>query len=267
MDEPEQRLRSALTEMAEGVPPSHHAWADQQRRLALKSRRHRLRPALVAAVAAAVVALIAVPVAVINNSTSRDNTSVEVAAVPMTTTSPGAPGSQAHELPRTQTMRYRAVNGETLATEPLIVDRTGSFGSSSQESYTLKYAYAVRDESGDHLLCSAEGPEGAEINGPEQAKFGSPSCSRLVRPKNGQVYWGNLKVPASSKNFGATFVYVASRPADKLMVREVNDKLTVAQQKSTEGELAIFAVYMETTQTPPRFTVMDADDKVLQNGP
>ena len=35
MDELEHKLRSALTEMAEEVPPSHHAWAEQERRLAV----------------------------------------------------------------------------------------------------------------------------------------------------------------------------------------------------------------------------------------
>jgi hypothetical protein len=63
MDELERQLRSALTEMAGRVPPSHDAWAEHQRRLARQKSR---RPVLMVAAAAAVVALIAIPVLLLN---------------------------------------------------------------------------------------------------------------------------------------------------------------------------------------------------------
>ena len=40
----------------------------------------------------------------------------------------------------------------------------------------------------------------------------------------------------------------------------------MAQQKSTRGELKLFAVYLDSGQQPKAFTVRDAGNGVLQNG-
>jgi hypothetical protein len=52
----EDRLRSALADLADEVPASHNAWAEQQRRLAAARRPSRRRPMLAAAAVAVILA-------------------------------------------------------------------------------------------------------------------------------------------------------------------------------------------------------------------
>lgn len=249
-DELEHKLRSALTEMAEGVPPSHHAWAEQERRLAMKSRRNRVRPALMAAVAAAVVALIAVPVMVLNSRTAP----VDMGAEPL------PPSTRSADLlpDGREKVAYRAETGETLTSGPMIV---GVRGTSRPSVYV--YAYTVRSPKGP-TLCFAANAEGNEINGTEQAEHGAPSCAPIARPRTGYS-WGMREAPAG--NAGDTYVYVMSKPAAGFMVRDVNGKLIVSEQKASGDEFTMFAAYMESPQQPKAWTVKDAADKVLQNGP
>jgi hypothetical protein len=251
MDELEHKLRSALTEMAEEVPPSHHAWAEQERRLAMKSRRHRVRPALMAAVAAAVVALIAVPVMVLNSRTAP----VEMGAEQL----PSTTGSADVRLPDgREKIAYRADAGEPLTSGPMIV---GVQGTSKPTVYM--YAYTVQSPKGQ-MLCFAANAEGNEINGTEQAEHGAPSCAPIARPRSGYS-WGMREVPAG--NSGDTYVYVMSKPADGFMVRDINGRLIVSEQKAYGDEFTMFAAYMESREQPKAWTVKDAADKVLQNGP
>jgi hypothetical protein len=252
MDELERKLRSALTEMAEEVSPSHHAWAEQERRLALKSRRNRVRPALMAAVATAVVALIAVPVMVLNSRTVH----VDEGAAPMPTeTGPSAdvtfPDGQ-KKIP------YRADDGETLTAGPMVVGTKGT-----RDQMVNVYAYTIRDPKGQSL-CYATNVEGNEINGTQQPEYGAPSCLPISKPRTGYS-WGVSEVPAG--NIGGTYVYVMSKPADRLMLRDVNERLIVSQTKFSSDDFTVFVAYMDSKQPPKAWTVKDSADVVLQNGP
>jgi hypothetical protein len=253
MDELERKLRSALTEMAEEVSPSHHAWAEQERRLALKSRRNRVRPALMAAVAAAVVALIAVPVVVLNSRSAP----VDMGAVPM----PPNTGSTDIPLPSGEENKipYRTNDGETLTTGPLVVGTR----SEARESVYV-YAYTVRSAKGQSL-CFATNVEGREINGPEQAQYGGPSCVPIAKPRSGYS-WGMSPAPTTT-NIGGTYVYVMSKPASKLLVRDISEKLIASQQRSYGEEFTLFVATMDSAQPAKAWTVTDAADKVLQHGP
>jgi hypothetical protein len=255
MDELEHKLRSALTEMAEGVPPSHHAWAEQERRLAMKSRRSRVRPALMAAVAAAVVALIAVPVVILNSR----NAPVEMGAEPPLIT--GDSGPPTTQFPNGQTAKipYRPTNGETLSAGPMVVGSAGT-----RENNVYVYTYAVLSAKGQSL-CFATNADGNEINGPEQVEYGAPSCTPIAKPKSG-FSWGMRQAPVST-NAGGTYVYVMSRPADKLMARDVNERLIVSQQKALGDEFTLFVTYMDSQPPAKAWTVKDATGADLQHGP
>ncbi|MBP2321905.1 hypothetical protein JOF56_002290 [Kibdelosporangium banguiense] len=256
MDELERKLRSALTEMAEGVPPSHNAWTEQERRLALKSRRNRVRPALMAAVAAAVVALVAVPVVIFNVR----NAPVDAGAVPLVTDTPDASPRSRPSSDQGKKVGYRSLGDEQLSTDPMVIGML----SPAKEPVAV-YAYTVRTAKGLDQLCFAQNREGQEINGSEQAKYGQPQCSPLTRPKTG-FSWGVRQAPGSG-NAGATYLYVMSQPAATLMLRDANERLIVAQQKSTGAEFTVFVGYMDSKQPPKAWTVRDIDTRVLQNGP
>lgn len=204
-----------------------------------------------AAVAAAVVALIAVPVMVLNSRTAP----VEMGAEQL----PPVTGSADVQLPDgRQKIAYRAEAGETLTSGPMIV---GVRGSDRPTVYV--YAYTVRSTRGQSL-CFAANAEGNVINGPEQQEHGSPSCGPIVAPRSGYS-WGSREAPAG--NSGDTYVYVMSKPAAAFMVRDVNGRLIVSEQKAAGDEFTMFAAYMESPQQPKAWTVKDATDKVLQNGP
>ncbi|MET0237936.1 MAG: hypothetical protein ABW224_25075 [Kibdelosporangium sp.] len=262
MDELEQRLRSALTELAEEVPPSHHAWDEQQRRLALKSRRDRLRPALMAAVAAAVVALIAVPVVIFN---TRSAPSLELGAVPLVTSSPGSSPAFPTQSQQTR-VGYLPLNGETLTTDPLAIGNHAA-GAKDRGQPPYVYTYTIRNSKGQ-FLCFSVIEYGKEINGPDQAKYGPPSCTPLTRPKNpGNLNWGSREAPFVDDNNG-TFVYVMSKPADNLMLRDAaSGRYVLAQQKNFGEEFGVFVAYMDSRTSPAAWTARDVNNKILQNGP
>ncbi|CAM3598443.1 hypothetical protein KIPE111705_16155 [Kibdelosporangium persicum] len=255
MDELEHRLRSALTELAEEVPPSHGAWEEQQRRLALKSRRDRRRPAVMAAVAAAVVALIAVPVVIINQQVSSP---VDPAgSLPLVTNPPESSRAQVSK----SRVQYVPLKGESLVTEPAIV---GSQYFTNDRTMLLTYAYTVRMPDGDWQLCRAQNMEGQPINGPQQTTFGTPSCQPLHQPKDGKFFWGRREM--SSPGAPGTWVYVMSHPADNLMLARADDSLLMAQSKAVGKDFVLFVAYVGSPKPPIRWTVRDASNQTLQDG-
>jgi hypothetical protein len=202
-----------------------------------------------------VVALIAVPVVVLNSRSAPVDMGAEPPAAPNLT-----PSGEL-TLPNGQKrVRYRSTDGETLSTEPMVVG-TRQVARGSQSTYV--YAYTVRSAKGS-TLCFAANVDGNEINGPEQADHGAPICSPIGKPKSGYS-WGMREVPVTG-NVGGTYVYVMSKPADVLMLRDVNERLIVAQQKAVGAEFTVFVAYMDSKQPPKAWTVKDAADQVLQHG-
>ncbi|SMC95595.1 hypothetical protein [Kibdelosporangium aridum] len=260
MDELEHRLRSALTEMAEEVPPSHGAWEEQQRRLALKSRRDRRRPAVMAAVAAAVVALIAIPVVIINQ---QINAPVEPAgSLPWVANPP----ESTKLLPPSAEVRYKPeyipLKGEILLTEPMNIDTVFAAGG---KIATLTYAYTVQLDRNYRQMCVARVPEdNPVINGPKQAAYGDPECMPLTVPKVGRYEWGRWQVPSTTSK--GLWLYAMSQPADSMMFLRREGGYVNTQTKAAGKDIVLFVAYMGTTIPPKQFSVFDSDHKTLMNG-
>jgi hypothetical protein len=200
--------------------------------------------------------LIAVPVVILQSRSAP----VEMGSEPpLITASPGPSEETRFSDDGTAKIPYRSQNGETVSAGPMVV---GSKGTPGQPIYV--YAYTVRSPKGQSL-CFAVNEEGNEINGAEQAAHGTPNCAPIAQPKSG-FSWGMAQA-AVSTNAGATYVYVMSKPADKLMLRDVNDRLIVAQQRATNDEFTMFVAYMDSKQVPKAWTVKDAAGTDLQHGP
>lgn len=252
MQELERRLRSALTELAEEVPPSHNAWMEHGRRLALKSRRARVRPALMAAVAAAVVALIAVPVMILNLKPSG----VEPGTIPTSTTS--APIS---ELPRSVadsgSDRYTPVAGEQILTPPYVV--TNIDKGTGEYWETLMYT-AYQDKLNGAALCSITLPQGAKVNGEQQAKLGvKPTCSPLKPPAK-RLLWFQGFVP----NGNGAYVYVMAPQVNSVLVWSSNGYM-LGYRVGLAKDFAIMLVQLGTS-TPQKYTARDQNNGTLENG-
>ncbi|RSM84562.1 hypothetical protein DMH04_20830 [Kibdelosporangium aridum] len=261
MDELEQRLRSALTEMAEEVPPSHGAWEDQQRRLALKSRRDRRRPAVMAAVAAAVVALIALPVVLITQQWKPVDPagSLPVASSPQEQTQSPAPPSVTAGRGGPE---YISVAGESLVTPPIA---TSSQFTGKDRASLVTYAYTVRTPTGYWQLCKAQNYDGEAINGPQQSTFGSPTCQNVVRPLDSKQYlWGRRDL--STPDNPGVWAFVMSHPADRVWLRRPDGALATSFSKSVGNDFVLFVVYMNTPGAPTAWTVFDGAHNVLQHG-
>lgn len=247
MNELERRLRSALTEMAEEVPPSHHAWTELERRLALKSGRSRRWPALMAAAAAAVVALIAVPV-LLFDIRSENVQAGEGGPPPQTPDTSGATrfGKDA---------RYQAKDGETLLTQPYSVNNEGPG--------VEVLAYAVR-KGGLPWLCFAAVPyNGGKINGPGQQ--GEPQCQQITKPATGRLLWITTAVPGRSKG---TYIYVMSHPVDNLLLWRGGAGGWASGRKIAECPDFVVLVTYDHTEPPAKYTARNAGNTVnLEHGP
>jgi hypothetical protein len=267
MDELEHRLRSALTEMAEGVPPSHHAWVDQERRLALKSRRARIRPALMAAVAAAVVALIAVPVMIVNVRSNE----VRQADIPTTSTSteqsrtasPSSLPSQPSTAFQTWPNPYTAVPGERLLLQPFSVGSV-SFGQDTSGSI-LTYA-VYRESSQTNELCLVKLPNEVPINGSDSGKYPAPRCTVLKAPPNPtKTVW--YQVPISDASQPGNYVYVVSKNVASIMVRRTEGDLKVGYSSTTTSpDFNVVLVQLLSTKPPTAYTTRDQANNTLENG-
>jgi hypothetical protein len=253
MDELERRLSSALTEMAEEVSPSHHAWVEQERRLALKSRRARVRPALMAAVAAAVVALIAVPVMVLN---LRSAPPVEHGSLP--TSDPSTPGTSGPSGGRSTfanpgDYQYRSVAGETLVTQPAWLDSTKD-GSRSVVGYTIA-------RNGVSQVCYAVVPYAGTVNGPDQQV--PPVCS-VVKPAKG-MRWAQVPVNADTESQGV-YIYVTNSQVKTILLRRgEDDGYRQAEIIGQTPEFAVLAVRMGSPIPPKAATAKDSAEKALES--
>jgi hypothetical protein len=252
MDELEGRLRSALAEMAEEVPPSHHAWAEHQRRVAAKSRRDRRRPVLMAAAAAAVVALIAVPTLILN---TRGTDTEQAGQAPpsgsgWTPTAPTQPG-RASVLP---SPKYVARPGETVVTEPFLLTGADKIG-----GVTNTYVYTVRRD-GLVQLCVVTQPNSAG-NVVDGSKGHPDFCAALTRPAQGKYFWsGGIVVPQAPN----TYLYVASPPAEKILVREPDGSYAAAVRYVQSGEFSVFSS-AAGLEKPTAYSALDAAGNALEN--
>jgi hypothetical protein len=256
MDELERRLRSALTEMAEEVSPSRDAWVEQERRLALKSGRARVRPALMAAVAAAVVALIAIPVMVISLRPSQ----VEHGSIP---------GSESSEQPSTPTFPpsasihaafsndYVPIPGEKLLTEPTPVNSTMR-QQAGEVTNTVVYT-VYRDSVGGPVLCIVSLPDRVKINGQEQAKY-PPLCTPLKAPAK-RLLWYQGAVP----NGSGAYLYVMAPQVDTMLVR-VDNGYRQAYRIAGTDEFALLLVSQGSGGQPKQYTARDKSGHDLENG-
>jgi hypothetical protein len=255
MDELERRLRSALTEMAEEVPPSHHAWAEHERRLALKSRRARVRPVLMAA--AAVVALIAIPVVVLGMRTNQ----VDHAAIPTSdSSSPTAEPSSEARMSQFPTTRnpYQPVAGEKLLTDPVWVA-----GSAKGSFNVLVYA-VYRDGLGGPALCYVVLPNDVVINGPSQSVYGAPVCTP-VKPPAKKLLWSMSMIPNTSPP--GTVLYVMGPQVDTMLVRRgEDDAYRLAYTVGKTADFAVLAVSMGSPLPPKAYTARDKASQSLENG-
>jgi hypothetical protein len=251
MEELERRLRSALTELAEEVPPSHNAWTEHERRLALKSRRARVRPGLMAAVAAAVVALIAVPVMILNLKPSG----TDQAAIP---TSESSASSGPRSTSPTRPDRYTPVDGEQLLTEPTAV---GVVSKGNGTFWDLLVYTVYQDKPKSVMLCSIVLPQGVPIHGIDQAKNGAePICVPLKSPAK-RLLWYQGYLPYGQ----GVYVYVMSPQVQSVLAWNASSGYAVA---SPIGVTKDFVVLKATVgQTPPQqYTARDANKATLENG-
>jgi hypothetical protein len=238
MDELEQRLRSVLTEMAEGVSPSRNAWAEHEHRLAVKSRRAKRRPVLMAAAAAAVVALIAVPVLITG---MRPDKKPELQQAD----SPSAPS-----LPRTAATQnspvYLPQGGETVLTQPFIL-----VNERVNDVDQMTYAYTVRRQ-GQAMLCFSRraASDGQLLDG-TSPDYDS-QCFAMGAPLPGKVFWTHRAVTTSATS--GVYVYVASSPTERVMVRTTEGQFVIASKKQASSEFGVFAAVLGSTRPPAAYT-------------
>jgi len=251
MDELEGRLRSALAEMAEEVPPSHHAWAEHQRRVAAKSRRDRRRPVLMAAAAAAVVALIAVPTLILN--TRGTGTEQAGQAPPASSSTATEPTKQTRSslLP---SPKYVAKPGETVVTEPFLLA-----GSVRNGVISNTFAYTVRT-AGQTVLCVVTQPtsEGQVVDG---TKVHPDFCAPLNRPAQGRYFWsGAVVVPQASD----IYLFVASPPTDKILLRESDGSYAAGVRCMQSGEFTVFCT-AGGLKKPTAYSALDPAGVALEH--
>ena len=252
MDELEHKLRSALTEMAEEVAPSHHAWAEHQRRISARKSR---RPFLAAVVAAAVVALIAVPVVVLKmRSGPVEAADIPEPSRPPTTTSAGQRPPSGTTIYPPQGV-YKPQAGETVLTEPMAVVNESINGDS-----TVTLAFTIQRDS-QRFLCVAKVQAGDTpvINGLDGAV-----CSVLNPPRAGKYVWGSRLVTSSQAS--AQMLYVASEPTDNILVRKQEGPYASSYRIAQAPEFALFSVYMGSNNPPAAYTARDKANATLENG-
>jgi len=258
MDELERRLRSALADMAEEVPPSHNAWAEQERRLALKSHGSRVRPALLAAVAAAVVALVAVPVTLLS---LRSPSQVDHASMPTGPVSPTAPTerSDANKTfgPTWSDHGYREIPGEHLVVKP-------SYVTSAKEGGNLHVvAYIVTKDGNPNLvLCTVVVPESAEVNGLDQR--GAPFC-REVPAQSRKLVRFQMLTPDSAEQ--GLYLFVADPKVSTILLRRgEDDKYTEAYQIGQAQTVVLLLGRTNSPLPPKQYSAKDANQQYIENG-
>jgi hypothetical protein len=253
MDELERRLRSALADMAEEVPSSHHAWAEHQRRVAAKSRRDRRRPVLMAAAAAAVVALIAVPTVILN--TRGKAPTQEAGQGPPTASS--APSTETTKSSRTSVPpepKYVGGPGETVVTEPFVLT-----GTSKNNVANNTYVYTVRVNNSVRL-CTLTQPVSAG-NVVDGNKVRPEFCATLFPPAQGKYFWGNAIVVPQAPDM---YIYVASPPTDKILLKEPDGSYAAAIGYGHSTELSIFCT-AGGIKKPIAYSALDPAGNALEN--
>jgi hypothetical protein len=238
MDELEQQLRSVLTEMAEGVPPSRNAWAEHEHRLAVKSRRAKRRPVLMAAAAAAAVALIAVPMLITG---VRPDKKPELQQ---------ADSSSAPSLPRSKPTEaspvYQPQSGETVLTQPfiLVTERVNNVDQ-------VTYAYTVRRQ-GLATLCFSRRPasDGLLLDG--SSPDYDPQCFAMGQPLPGKVFWLHREV--TTPDTAGVYVFVASSPTERVMVRTAEQQYIIAGRRQACAEFGVFSVVVGSNQPLVAYT-------------
>lgn len=259
MDELERRLRSALTDMAEEVPPSHNAWAEQERRLALKSRGTRVRPALLAAVAAAVVALVAIPVTLLG---MRSPNQVDHASMPTNPTSPTFPtrpsGDRGTTIGQSSSgFGYREIPGEHLVIEPVYAAASKAGGDLEVVAYVV-----TRDGNPNMLLCTATLPQWAEVNGPEQR--GASFC-REVPAQTKKLVRYQMLTPDSSEP--GAYLFVADPKINTILLRRgEDDKYVEAYQIGKSQNTVLLVGRMNSPLPPKQYSAKDKDQQYIENG-
>jgi hypothetical protein len=263
MDELERRLRSALADMAEEVPPSHNAWAEQERRLALKSHGSRVRPALMAAVAAAVVALVAVPVTLLS---LRSPSQVDHASMPTVNpnspVSPTAPTepSDANKTtfgPTWSDHGYREIPGEHLVLKPSYVTGAKEGGNLHVVAYLVS-----KDGNPNLLLCTAVLPESAEVNGPDQR--GASFC-REVPAQSKKLVRFQMLTPDSAEQ--GLYLFVADPKVSTILLRRgEDDRYTEAYQIGTAQTVVLLMGRMNSPLPPKQYSAKDANQQYIEHG-
>jgi hypothetical protein len=247
MDELEHKLRSALTEIAEVVAPSHHAWAEHQRRISARKSR---RPFLMAVVAAAVMALIAVPVVVLKLRSDR----VEAADIPepshpTPTTSAGPPSSG---LIFPSQGVYKTQDGEKVLTEPVIATQ-------DNDSRTLAFTI-LRSETRYLCLAHVRGQQTpVVIDG-----LSDSACTPMA-PRPGKYVWASRLVTSANPSSGQ-MLYVASEPTDNILVRRPEGPYASSYRIAQGNGFALFSVYLGSNNPPAAYTARDKANVTLENG-
>nr|WP_042183874.1 hypothetical protein [Kibdelosporangium sp. MJ126-NF4]CEL15924.1 hypothetical protein [Kibdelosporangium sp. MJ126-NF4]CTQ93848.1 hypothetical protein [Kibdelosporangium sp. MJ126-NF4] len=254
-DELEQRLRSTLTSIAAEVPPSDQAWAELQRRLAMRSGRRRPRPVVMAAVAAAAVALIAVPVTLIQQA----NGPAGPDSLPVASGQSEPPPAPSQVPDRTSA--YLPQNGETLVIKPAVL--SSERNTEPGNTVTNTFAYVTQQPSGNRQLCIALAPENGPINGPDQHLYGAPNCMPMAQPKPGRYEWGRRH--GTTPNTNTIWLYVMSRPAAEMLLKTTDDSVPwVKSTRPQEGaDIVMFNAYLPSAKPAKQFTVFDAQRQPL----
>jgi hypothetical protein len=256
MDELEQRLSSALTEMAEEVPPSHNAWAEHHRRLAVKSGRTRRRPALMVAAVAAV-AMIAVPVLLLN---ARDDNSLEQGALPTASSPPptSQPASVGAGKPSNE---YMPTLGEKLLAQPVVVG-----GVRDGNQFFSTYVYLVERDSTVKFVCTGTVPPGEPMNGDAQYQRRSPDCVPVGQPAGNRKQWLRLYLGGKMPELQGLYVYVFSSQVHKMLLRAAEGPYVGGYEIARTPDFTVYAARMPSAQPPAAYTVRDEGDNVLENG-
>jgi hypothetical protein len=254
MDELEQRLRSALTELADEVPASKNAWAEHERRLARRAKRARLRPALMAVAAAAAVALIAVPVLLLN---SRGNDKeLDVATRPPDPSTSDSP--RVTSLPKAASQpTYQPGPGESVLMQPvpLMGEQDG------RESRTI-YGFAVT-KNNQAMLCIGQGPlhSGPSYNQAEDVQ--QRNCMGIPQARPGKVVALKYNVP--SANNGGAYLFVSTNETARILVRRTEGNLVVASKIGDTPAFSVFFTVLGSNKPIVAYTAKDSANQTLED--
>jgi hypothetical protein len=258
MTQLEDRLRTALDELAATVPPSQNAVAEHDRRVAATESRRR-RPMLAAAAAAVVIAGMVGPSALSRNSESTvDDGGNAVAPTYTATVSAPKGGDPGLDEP------YQAQVGDPV--------QLGRFTESGKE--WIAFAFAERTVTGSgwgYRLCVLAVPAGEPVNSPIR-HTNSEGCTSLPGWPDGQpepkvVTRSVLGADRpSSGPLRQLLLFVAVPEVTRLDVRAGDGTPVEVRQIMRIPELVMFLADFGTSYEGFGYDARDAAGNIIESG-